>query len=125
MNPNARRTLTRKELVDLARARFGPSTLDWKFRCPNCGDIATTRDFQDALAAHPQSWPDGDPIVATALIAQECIGRTIGALDNPKWTGRGCSWSAYGLFPGPWTVILESGKRVSSFPLAEPDGTAR
>lgn len=109
-------TLTQAELVDEARRRFGDDPLDYAFACPNCGDAAKIRDFVEAA---------GDPSRA----GQECIGRTLGALksgDNEAWNrqgGRGCDWVAYGLFPGPWGIVMppegdKSERTAWGFPLA-------
>jgi hypothetical protein len=106
-------TYTQAELLAEAQARFGEDPLDIAFVCPRCGDVATIREFLDA----------GNPNSA----GQHCIGRELGALrgDRNENKGvvhgqapRGCDWAAYGLFSGPWTVILPNGKKVPSFPLA-------
>ena len=107
------RTLTQAELMAEAKERFGEDQLKWAFECPHCGDVATFQDFKDAGAeAH--------------LTGQECIGRTLGALDRSvkKYTGRGCDWAAYGLFSGPWFVVMPAEgdkpeRKVASFPFAE------
>jgi hypothetical protein len=106
------RTLTQAELMAEASERFGSDPLDFAFRCPSCGDIATIRDFKDA----------GDPYMA----GQGCIGRLLGALKGgPTSDGgggiakRGCDWAAFGLIGGPWTVVMPDGHEAHSFPLAE------
>ncbi|MCC3311494.1 VVA0879 family protein [Nocardia africana] len=111
--PDTKTTWTQQELVDEARRRFGDDHWTWAFRCPSCGDIATARDFKDAGAA-----PE--------LIGQECIGRHLGALKGPPTTDggrsiatRGCDWAAYGLFSGPWSIVMPDGHKAPSFPLAE------
>lgn len=63
-------------------------------------------------------------------VGQECIGRSLGALskaaigtDGRKHASRGCDWAAYGLFPGPWSIVIPNGdgtRTVSSFELAPP-----
>jgi hypothetical protein len=98
------RNLTQAELLAEARERFGDNPLDWAFRCPNCGDVATARDFPDGQKEH---------------IGQECVGRHRGALDGPGRAERGCDWCAYGLFRGPWIVTMTDGHEIGSFPLAE------
>ncbi|MFJ4787628.1 VVA0879 family protein [Streptomyces sp. NPDC088794] len=111
------RTLTHDELTAEATARFGKNPLDWAFVCPNCGDIASTADLAKALADFPSTRRDGTPVRAEQIAGQECIGRTLGAL-NPGYTGRGCTWAAYGLIPGPWTIHLSEGRTRRSFRLA-------
>lgn len=118
------RKLTQQELVTEAQHRFGDNPLDWAFRCPNCGDIATGHHFRAALAAHPRE-RDGEQVIASDLLGQECIGRTLGALKGPADTDggrgqapRGCDWAAYGLFCGPWEITLPDGRSMWAFPLA-------
>lgn len=92
-------TWTQEELVAEARARFGDDARSWAFRCPRCDDDATAQDFIDA-GADPQR------------VGQECIGRSLGVLagkatkDGRKPGIRGCDWTAYGLFGGPWSIVL-------------------
>jgi hypothetical protein len=93
------RKLTQNELFTEAVARFGDDPMKFAFKCPTCGDVATLQDFKDAGASPEQA-------------GQECIGRTLGALKKEhgpggkKYTGRGCDWVAYGLFRGPWEIVL-------------------
>lgn len=112
------RALTRDELWAEARARFGEDSLDWAFICPGCKDIATGADFQRVLEEHPRQLPNGNRAVYFDFLSQECIGRTLGALSK-GYTGRGCKWAAYGLFPGPWQVTFPGlDKPRSCFALA-------
>lgn len=96
------RTLTQAELVAEARARFGDDQKRWAFVCPKCGDVAAAQDFIDA-GADPSS------------VGQECIGRSVPG-------GRGCNYVAYGLFSGPWAIVIPNGtgtRTVSTFALAD------
>jgi len=120
--PTKYRKLTQAELLAEATERFGPDPMDIAFRCPNCDDVATIREFKEAGAS-------------TAAPGQDCIGRHLGALDKAKHAsaegyrkkgGRGCDWAAYGLFRGPWEIVVPAeGDRpersIWGFPLA--DGT--
>src|SRR4051812_5710542 len=113
------RKLTQAELVAEARRLFGDEPLDWAFRCPTCGDVANGREFREALAEHPRKNRDGSDTIASDIVGQECIGRTLGALSkSAEYTGRGCNWAAYGLFSGPWEIVLPNGRSAHSFPLA-------
>jgi len=88
------RKLTQAELIAEAKKLFGDDPKTYAFKCPNCGDIASIQGFIDAGA---------DP----ARAGQECIGRSLGALTKPNLTNtRGCDWVAYGLFRGPWEIVL-------------------
>jgi hypothetical protein len=103
------RTLTQAELINEATLAFGANPMEWAFRCPTCGDVATAEDLRGA---------GGSP----ARIGQECIGRYLGALkpsdvDRVR-PARGCDYVAYGLIPGPWVVEMPDGQKIRSFPLA-------
>lgn len=105
------RKLTQDELHAEARARFGDDPKTYAFRCPHCGDVASIGDFINVGA---------DPAAA----GQECIGRSLGALDKGAEPSRGCAWAAYGLFRGPWEVVLPAEgdkpeRSAWSFPLAD------
>lgn len=108
-------TWTQEELVAELTKRFGPDYRKWAFQCPNCKDIATAQDFMDAIGS-PTSRSASD------RLGQECIGRSLGAIDKSiskgQYTGRGCDWVAYGLFSGPEFVIMPNGNKVGSFPIA-------
>ena len=113
------RKLTQAELVAEATARFGSDPIKWAFLCPSCGDIANGEDFRKALADNPRKRKSGEDTIASDLVGQECIGRTLGALSKRQtYTGRGCDWAAYGLFPGPWEIALPDGRSMRAFPLA-------
>jgi hypothetical protein len=108
------RIFTTEELRAEGHRRFGPDVKDFAFECPRCRDVATVQDFIDA--GYPQA------------AGQECLGRSLGALQGsakPDRRGlvrgnapRGCDWCAYGVFPGPWTIRMDNGKTVFSFPMA-------
>ena len=111
--------MTHAEFLATLRERFGESTRDWAFVCPACGDVATGADFKAALAERPRS-RHGDPVIASDVLGQECIGRSLGALEERSqedWQGRGCDWVAYGLIRGPMFVEVE-GREVASFRIA-------
>ncbi|MEV6833536.1 VVA0879 family protein [Streptomyces sp. NPDC051133] len=112
------RKLTQAELLAEATERFGTDPLKWAFICPSCGDTADGQDFSDALAANPRTHRSGETVIASDIVGQECIGRTLGALSRGKYTGRGCDWAAYGLIAGPWQIELPNGHTMHAFPLA-------
>lgn len=114
------RKLTQQALLDEARARFGDDVQTWAFICPSCQDVACANDFRAALKEHPRTHKDGSPVEIHELLGKECIGRTLGALrkDAGPYTGRGCNWTAYGLFQGPWEVVMPDGNSMWGFPLA-------
>lgn len=97
---------THERFLSTLRERFGEHARNWAFACPNCGDVATGLDFRAALADHPRTRRDGEPVIASDIMGQQCIGRTLGALTKGEYTGRGCDWAAGGLFSGPIYVEL-------------------
>lgn len=117
--PGNHRKLTQAEMLAELQDRFGDNPMDWAFQCPVCSDVATAADFGEALAAHPREI-NGEAVMTSDILGQECIGRSLGALakNGGKYKGRGCDWAAYGLFRGPWEVVLPDGRSVWSFPLA-------
>lgn len=83
-----------------------------RFLCPLCGNVATALQFRDAGAL-----PD--------RVAQECIGRVIGAkgsFESPRPVAQPCDWAAFGLFgtlnSGAF-VDMPGGKRINVFSFAE------
>lgn len=106
------RTLTQDEFLAEVRDRFGDDPMAWAFQCPNCNTITTGADFKAALIAHPTpNRTTGEPLTASDLLGQECIGR--------RAEGVGCDWAAYGLFRGPWTVTVpDGGMPIYTFPFA-------
>lgn len=121
----APRTITQEQLVTEARERFGDDPLDWAFICPSCKDVANGHDFRKALEQNPRKNRDGQPVIASDIVGQECIGRTLGALSgSPTDDGgrgraeRGCDWAAYGFIPAPWTITTPDKHEIRCFPLA-------
>jgi hypothetical protein len=115
--PTQHRKLTQAELQAEAKERFGDDPLDIAFACPACGDVARIRDF-----------PEG----ARERAGQECIGRSLGALEGPPTNDggrskakRGCDWAAYGFIRGPWEIEMPDGRSAWGFPLADVVTTAQ
>lgn len=68
---------TADEWREEGKRRFGDDFSNWKFVCPNCGNVASGKEFKDLGAAPNDMYCN-------------CIGR----YDETK----GCNWAAYGLF---------------------------
>jgi len=117
--------LTQADLYAMLVERFGADPWGWAFQCPACDDVATVRALQDALDAAPRTNREGAAVVATHIIGQECIGRSLGALENPPTNERGCDWVAFGLIPGPWEVLLPGGRSMRCFPVADAAAVSR
>ncbi|MGW7100305.1 VVA0879 family protein [Streptomyces sp. NPDC054838] len=127
-NPTAHPKLAHRDLLAETRRRFGDATDRWAFQCPNCADVASIADWRQALTDHPTMRRGERVDNPGELIGQECLGRILGALDGPQneWEGRGCDWTAYGLFRGPWEIVMDGTPERSawSFPLAAGDDPA-
>jgi hypothetical protein len=54
--------MTKIEWEIEGKKRFGDKMLDWKFKCPACGHIASVKDYKNAGAE-------------TGVVAFSCIGR--------------------------------------------------
>jgi len=70
--------------------RFGKNVLEWRFKCPMCGHVATVDDFRKAGANSPAN-----------SAYQECLGRYTGKGSPKEGDSSGCNWAAYGLFGIP------------------------
>lgn len=82
----------------------------FRFICPSCGNVASPKDFQ-AVGADPQMAPTN------------CIGRTMHPMPKPRKGKTPCDWAAFGLLGNlgkGLTVVLEDGKEIETFALAEP-----
>ena len=79
---------------------FGKDHRDWKFKCPQCGNIQSYRDFE-GLVEHPED-----------VFYYSCIGR---------WKkGVGCDWTLGGLFKiHKVEVTAEDGTVVPSFEFSD------
>lgn len=120
---SAHRKLTQAELLSEATDRFGPDPMQFAFQCPHCDDIATFADFVLAGAEPGRA-------------GRECIGRSLGSVSKSKYKDvdayraageRGCDWVAYGLFRGPWEIVIPAEgdkpeRSVWGFPLAPAPG---
>lgn len=106
----------RRVTVDEWRAegarRFGTDQMQWRWKCPSCGHVASTQDYKDAGAK-------------SSMVGFSCIGRSLPKC-NEAFGGPGsgpCNYAGGGLIGlNPITVIVD-GKEVAMFEFA--DGPAR
>jgi len=91
---------TLEEWKNKAKELFGDDYKDWKFKCPQCGNVQSFRDFE-GLVEDPSS-----------VFYFSCIGR---------WKkGVGCDWTLGGLFRiHEVEITTEDGTVVPSFEFAE------
>jgi len=78
---------------DEAARRFGPKGRDWKFKCAQCGETQSLKEFVDAGMTLEE---------AQSRAHFSCIGRWV--------KGRGCDWTLGGLF------------RIHTMEVQTPDG---
>lgn len=84
------------------RELYGDNVMDWKFRCPVCGHVATPQDYKNAGA--PET-----------TIAFSCVGRWTGAESSFDKTSP-CNYAGGGLFLlNPILIIDEDGTEYSRF----------
>jgi hypothetical protein len=100
-----RRFASWDEFAKLAASLFGNDWKLWTFACPSCESVSTGEQFEE-LGADPES------------ASRECIGRYMPKNDDGS-PERGCDWTAYGLYSGPWFVQSCGGVETGVFPLAE------
>lgn len=90
-------SLTRAEWEQAGRQRYGTDMMQWRFRCPSCGHVASPADWHAAEA------PEG-------AIAFACVGRWTGTkVEAFNKRGEGpCHYTGGGLFKlSP--IIVEDG----------------
>jgi len=90
------------------RRRFGPEQLKWRFVCPACGYVASTKEYKDAGA------PD-------TAVAFSCVGRWSGARRLAFGKGSGpCDYAGGGLLRLNPVHVQEAGSVHQVFNFAEP-----
>lgn len=103
-----RRFSSWSEFSDFAVSLYGLDPRKWAFQCPACEAVFTGMQFEE-LGADPES------------ASRECIGRWMPRADDRPL--RGCGWTSYGLFSGPWFVRAagpgSASVEIGIFPLAE------
>lgn len=104
--------IPRKDWLLEGKQLFGSDFMQWKFRCPMCGHVASIQEFKDAGADSPNA------------AYQECIGRYLGAGAPGAEDGNpnGCNWAAFGLFGIPndkgRLILADDGSVVEAFDYA-------
>jgi hypothetical protein len=103
--------LTKQEWEAEGTRLFGPDKLQWQFKCPVCGFVASVQDWKDAGAGE-------------GAVAFSCIGRhKKKARKAFEECGPGpCNYAGGGLFRmNPVSVMDEEGNRYSMFEFAYPE----
>ncbi len=102
------RKMTYKEWTDEGTRLFGKDKKNWKFICPNCGNIQDYHDFEKLNVKNIQD-----------VVFFSCIGRWIddckGEIGNHKSP---CDYTNGGLFDFSKVRVLKDGKEISAFEFA-------
>ena len=103
--------LSEKEWSKRGEQLFGKDRLKWKFKCPNCGNIQSPKDFRKYKDQGAK--PDNVYVDCIGRFMKNCKG-TIGNKISP------CNYALYGLFRFVKTVVIsKDGKEHAVFEFAE------
>jgi len=102
---------THAEWTAEAEQRFGKDPLNWKFKCPCCGYVASVKDWKAAGAS-------------SGVVAFSCVGRyRPEGMQRDAFKGRGsgpCNYAGGGLFGlNPVRVLMPDGKTLELFEFAD------
>lgn len=107
-----RRTLTLREWHAEAEELFGADAWNWRFVCPSCGHVASTRDWKNAGATKGQ-------------VAFSCVGRALRTKNEAFSSGptkSPCNYAGGGLFRiNPVIVVFEDGGERQTFEFAKKE----
>jgi len=78
--------MTQEQFQDEAKKRFGDDPMNWKFKCPSCGHVASVQDYKDAGAS-------------SKVVGFSCIGRYLPGICQEAFAeGPGpCNYAGGGL----------------------------
>jgi|SRR5687767_212614 len=88
------RKVTSEQWEAEGRSLYGDDKMNWKFRCPSCGHVASVADWKAAGASQGE-------------VAFSCVGRHLNANDKATFgrSGGPCNYAGGGLFKiNPVTV---------------------
>lgn len=98
------RNVTKEDFLAEGEKLFGADRMGWRFVCPSCENIVTTKDYQDAGA------PEG-------AIAFSCVGRWLpGTTATLGEKGKGfCNYAGGGLFGLNPVAVMDGEKEHRVF----------
>jgi hypothetical protein len=101
-------TLTRQQWEAAGASRYGTDRMQWKFRCPSCGHIATPADYRSAGA--PEN-----------AVAFSCVGRWSGS-ESEAFAGKKgpCNYAGGGLFRLNPIAVTDGANKHEMFDFADP-----
>jgi len=95
-----------EDWIAAAKEKFGDNPMNWKFKCPSCGYIASVKEWKDAGA------PEG-------AVAFSCIGRYTGSTKELGEKPGPCNYAGGGLFRLNPIKVERDGKITEVFEFAE------
>jgi hypothetical protein len=102
--------MTYEEWRAEAVKRFGPDPMNWKFKCPSCGYVASAADWKNA----------GDE--KGTMIAFSCLGRLTGSKKEIfDKTGGPCNYAGGGLFGLNPVEVEQDGRTHRLFDFAHAE----
>jgi len=103
-----RKEYSHEEWMSMAESLYGKNMLNWKFKCPSCGYIASVEDYKKVKAPE-------------AAIAFSCIGRYIKDCNNEVGDKKQpCNYAGGGLFKlNPVRVHYDDGRFEDMFDFAD------
>lgn len=101
--------MTHAEWKAEAERRFGKDMMNWKFVCPSCGHVQSTKDYKEA-GAQPSA------------VGFSCVGRYLKKKKSAFGKKGPCDYAGGGLIRlNPITVVHEDGEESQAFAFAEAD----
>lgn len=99
-------TMTFDEWIAEGKRRFGDDEMNWKFKCPACGHVASINDYKAA----------GAPVEAVGF---SCVGRWTGSKKEfGDKTGGPCNYAGGGLIRLNPVTVVDADKRHHVFEFA-------
>lgn len=105
--------MTENEWLEKGKSLFGDDFLQWKFKCPICGNIQKPEDFKHFK--NNGATPDS--------ARSECIGRympkekvTTAFGNKNKKVKSPCDYASYGLLRFGHKITLNNGEETFAFP---------
>ncbi len=111
--------ISHEEWIKEGESLFGKDKKNWKFKCPNCGNIQSYHDFKEKTSIKEEN--------IEGVVYFSCIGRWIkdseGTITNKSSP---CNYTNGGLFDfSKVRVIDKEGKEHSAFEFDKTKDTKR
>lgn len=108
---------TSKEWLARGKELFGDEKLDWKWKCPSCGNIQSPKDFKELIDMKAIGLDERLPTPEDAYY--NCIGRFTGTENEIFSKEQPCNYTLGGLMHLAHTIVLDGDKVYSMFDYPE------